>query len=105
MAVVSLVPKGREPYNGHDLIRQDQERARNLGRQVEAYSLEDGPAGPQIVRLAKEKHFDAIVLALPRERPAEVAAAWEEMIRHVMDNAHCPVLLATPPLIPHEVAD
>jgi len=105
LAVVSLVPKGREPYNGHNLIRQDQERARQLGRQVEAYTLDDGPAGPQIVRLAKDNHFDAIVLALPRERPAEVAADWEQMIQYVMDHAHSPVLLATPPLIPHEVSD
>lgn len=105
LAIVSLVPKGREPYNGHNLIRQDQERARHLGRPVEVYTLDDGPAGPQIVRLAKEKQFDAIVLALPRERPAEVAAAWEEMIQYVMNKAHCPVLLAAPPLIPHEVSD
>jgi amino acid transporter len=105
LAMVSLVPKGREPYNGHNLIRQDQERARQLGRQVEVHTLDDGPAGPQIVRLAKEKHFDAIVLALPRERPAEVAADWTEMIQYVMDHAHSPVLLATPPLIPQEVSD
>ena len=71
LGVSALVPKGREPYKGHNLIRQDQERARQLGRQVEVHTLDDGPAGPQIVRLAKDKHFDAIVLALPRERPAE----------------------------------
>jgi amino acid transporter len=105
LTIVSLVPKGSEPYNGHNLIHQDQEKAKQLGRTVEAYSLDDGPAGPQIVRLAREKQFDAIVLALPRERPAEVADAWEEMIRFIMANAHCPVLVATPPLIPQEVSD
>jgi hypothetical protein len=105
LAVVSLVPKGREPYNGHNLIRQDQERAHNLGREIQVFSLDEGPPGPQIVRLAKEKRFGAIVFALPRERPAEVASVWEEMMHTVMDNAHCTVLVATPPLIPHEVSD
>src|SRR5208283_1926420 len=62
LALVSLVPPGREPFNGHGVIQQDQERSQRLGRELPILNLEEGEPGPQIVRLALEGHYDLVIL-------------------------------------------
>lgn len=104
LALVSLVPPGREPYNGHGLIHEDQDRARKLGREVPVVELGPGDPGPQIVRLAREGSHDAIILALPSERSSNGGEPWDVMTRYLTDHAHCPVMLAAMPTIPQETA-
>jgi len=104
LALVSLVPPGKEPYNGHGLIHQDQERARKLGREVPVHDLGPGDPGPQIVRLAREGSHDAVILALPSERSNNGAEPWDAVTSYLLAHAHCPVLLAALPTIPQETA-
>jgi hypothetical protein len=56
------------------------------------------------VRLAREGHYELIILSLPRER-SEKGQPWGAETDYVLAHAHCPVFLAAAPLIPAEVAD
>lgn len=104
LALVALVPPGREPYNGHEVVQQDLERARRLGRALTFAELkENEPPGPQIILLAREGHYDLIILALPAEPPETASGPWNEMSVHIKAYAHCPVFLASLPPIPREV--
>lgn len=104
LALVSLVPPGKEPYNGHGLIQQDEERARKLGREMPVHDLGAVDPGPQIVKLARDGAHDVIILALPAERPNNAAEPWDAMTSYLLAHAHCPVLLAALPTIPQETA-
>ncbi len=89
-----------EPRAGID---PDQQWAKRLGREVTVLPLVD-PPGPEIVRLARESHYDLIAVAMP--------TPWSESMRerrplpwlsYVMEHATCPVFIAVPPAIPTEV--
>ncbi|MBY0523161.1 MAG: hypothetical protein K2R98_07165, partial [Gemmataceae bacterium] len=99
--IAALVPPGRDPFNGHGTIQQDAERAHRLGRELSVHDVEGDP-GPDVVQRARTGQYDVIVLAPP---PEENATAWRAMAQHVTTNAHCPVLQASLPAIPHEVVD
>ncbi|HZU36180.1 MAG TPA: amino acid permease [Gemmataceae bacterium] len=101
LSLVSLVPPGNEPLNGHAVVQQDQLRARQLGRELQVVEL-DGIAGPEIVRVAKEGRFDLIILPLPPDLPHTDAVPVHEPIRHVLHHAPCRVFLAAPATIPKE---
>ncbi len=85
-------------------LRRDEERARTLGRDLHVHRLE-GQFGPELVRLAREGHYELLVLALPQERPAEKGRLWCDEIEYVISHAHCPVFLAASPVIPAEIVD
>jgi nucleotide-binding universal stress UspA family protein len=106
LALIAIVPPGREPHNGIEVAQQDVERARRLGRELTLETLKDGePHGPQIVALVREKHYDLIILALPTEVSDSVSNQWDKMSAHIKVYAHCPVFVASLPPIPQEVVD
>ncbi len=97
---LALVPLA--PPDGQDVLAEDRERARRLGRELEVLPT-PADRGPEIVRLAREGQYDLVIVPLPLERPAG-AGRWEPWTDYVLDNAHCEVLLASHPPIPREVA-
>jgi hypothetical protein len=85
-------------------LERDRERARMLGREIKVHTLNRN-FGPELVKLAREGHYELIIVALPRERPIEKGRLWGPDTDFVLAHAHCPVFLAAAPLIPAEVTD
>jgi amino acid transporter/nucleotide-binding universal stress UspA family protein len=104
LAVVPMIPPGSEPLNGHNLVKQDQERAQQLGRELRIYQP-DGKPEREIIRLASEEQYDLIVLPLPAESSVRPGSPLDERSRYILRHAHCRVFLAAAPLIPQEVLD
>ncbi len=102
--LVSLVPPGKEPFNGHGTIQHDQERARQLNREVQVLPL-NGKPGPEVVRQATTGRYDLIIIGPPPEGVSGADHFWDDMTTHVRSHAHCPVFEATMPAIPQEVVD
>jgi amino acid transporter/nucleotide-binding universal stress UspA family protein len=102
--VAAISPGGAPPLNGNAAIERDREQAARLGRELHVHTTDGGP-GPEIVRVAREGHYDLIVLALPEERPAHAALPLPDWTDYVFSHAHCPVFLAAHPLIPKETAE
>jgi nucleotide-binding universal stress UspA family protein len=90
--------------NGAGLLQQDEERARGLGRQLEVYPAK-GTGAADVVRLAREREYDLIILGLPPETTAAAGPLLDKMTEQVVRNAHCRVFLAVVPAIPQEVVD
>jgi hypothetical protein len=103
LALIPVVPAGAEPLNGHGLIRQDQERAKHLGRTLKV--LETLPDGPAIVKELRTDQYDLVVVPLPGETSTDPLGGLDERARHVVQHAHCRVFLAVAPAIPDEVVD
>jgi hypothetical protein len=104
LGVAPVVPVGQEPLNGHSLVKQDEERARQLGRELQMIEV-TGDIGADIVRQAHEKQFDLIILPLPAEQLGGQAALLDKCSAHILRHAHCRVFLAAGPEIPQEVMD
>ncbi len=105
LGVVPLVPTGSDPFNGPAVVYQDEERARNLGRQLQVHDVKGDP-GTGIVRVAREGQYDLIILPVPGEQPSNGSnLVLDERIGYVVHHAHCRVQLAIPPRIPQEVID
>jgi amino acid transporter/nucleotide-binding universal stress UspA family protein len=105
LGLVSVVPPGSDPYNGPAVVHQDEERAEKLGRPLQRYETK-GPHGPEIVRLAREGHYDLIILAAPPEQAVlPRSVPLDERTDYVIRHAHCRVQLALAPGIPTEVVD
>jgi amino acid transporter len=104
LALAPVVPPGSEPLNGHSVVHQDEERARQLGRELIVLSLKVAD-GPEIVGKAKDGEYDLIILPLSPESPADPIGTLDERSRYIVRNAHCRVLLAAAPIIPTEVID
>ncbi len=103
--VVSVTPA--EPTtNGHgaEQLRQDQELARHLGRQLQVHSPAD-QLGPEIVEVAHEGHYDLIILALSAEWSHSSNSTRTPWTDYVLQHAHCLVFLAAPPVLPPEVTE
>jgi hypothetical protein len=98
------VGPGSESLNGNGVIRQDEERARRLGRRLGTLPLKTG-SGPEIVRAASEAQYDLIILPLPAESPGNPLGDLDARSRYILQHAHCRVFLATTPAIPQEVVD
>lgn len=104
LALVPDVRPGSDPLNGHGVVHQDEERARQLGRPLRV--LTDQPAdGPNLVALARRDQFDLIIIPLPPETPSDPIRSLDDRARYVVHHAHCRVLLATTPGIPQEIVD
>ncbi|HEY7311019.1 MAG TPA: APC family permease [Gemmataceae bacterium] len=104
LGVVPVVPPGSEPLNGHGIVHQDEERARQLGRDLQVLQLPvtDGQA---IVDRASREQYDLIILPLSDEAPNNPLGALDERSSYILRHAHCRVFLAANPVIPQEVVD
>jgi amino acid transporter len=104
---LDLVPlaNSEEVPNGRGTVEVAQERARQLGRELTVHAVKS-QWGQDVVRLARDNQDDLIILPLSAERPAGLGQPWwDEGVQHILDHAHCKVLLAAPPLIPREVEE
>jgi amino acid transporter/nucleotide-binding universal stress UspA family protein len=104
LGIIPVVPPGSEPLNGHGTVRQDEERARQIGRELAVLRLPD-PTGPVVVEAARAEQYDLIILPLPPEAPSNPIREMGERERYVLEHAHCRVFLAAHPVIPQEVVD
>jgi amino acid transporter len=104
LALAPVVPPGSEPLNGHSVVHLDEERARQLGRELVVLALKTGD-GKEIVAKAKEGEYDLIILPLSQESAGDPLTALDERSRYIVRNAHCRVFLAAAPVIPTEVID
>jgi amino acid transporter/nucleotide-binding universal stress UspA family protein len=104
LGIVPVVPPGSEPLNGHGVVHQDEERARQLGRELRVLQLPvtDGQA---IVDRAAREQYDLIILPLSDEAPSNPLGALDARSSYILRHAHCPVFLAAHPVIPQEVVD
>ncbi|HYV34218.1 MAG TPA: amino acid permease, partial [Gemmataceae bacterium] len=90
--------------NETELIRHIREQSDQLKRPVITLSL-DGDAASALVKLAKDDHYDLIVVGLPQEAAADQLTRLPPWADHVIRNAHCRVFLASAPNVPTNVAD
>jgi hypothetical protein len=97
LAIAPVVPVGQEPLNGHSLVKQDEERARQLARELTVLTI-NGDAGADIIRQAREGQYDLIILPF-------AAGPVDERASYILHHAHCRVFLAASPEIPQEVVD
>jgi amino acid transporter/nucleotide-binding universal stress UspA family protein len=104
LGLVPVVPPGSDPLDGHSVVQSDEQRARQLDRELNVLQLQTGD-GPEIVRLAREEQYDLIILPLPAESPSDPLGQLDARTRYVVQHAHCRVCLATTPGIPQEVVD
>jgi amino acid transporter/nucleotide-binding universal stress UspA family protein len=103
--LVAVGDDGPAGGNGRGAVEAARERARQLGREVAVHTA-DGSWADAVVRLARDRQDDLIILPLPAERPTAAERPWwDAAVQHVLDNAHCKVLLAAPPLIPRDVEE
>jgi hypothetical protein len=85
-----------------DAIEADRQWAEQLGRRLNV--LADRPqGGSDIVRLAGEGHYDAIVLHTFGKEGTAANADENEWMNCVLQNATCGVFIATHPAIPREI--
>jgi hypothetical protein len=104
LGIMPVVPAGYAPLNGHGVVHQDEERARQLGRELQVVSL-PAPDGRAIVEWASKEQYDLIILPLSDESPNNPLGTLDERARYIVGNAHCRVFLAAHPVIPQEVVD
>jgi amino acid transporter len=104
LGLAPVVPPGSDPLNGHSVVHQDEERAKQLDRPLSVHALKAGD-GHEIVELARAELYDLIILPLPHESPSDPLGHLDARGVYIVRNAHCRVLLATTPVIPTEVVD
>jgi hypothetical protein len=104
LGIVPVVPPGSEPLNGHGIVHQDEERARQLGRELQVIQL-PVPDGRAIVDRAGRDQYDLIILPLSDESPSNPLGRLDERASYIVRHAHCRVFLAAHPVIPQEVVD
>jgi amino acid transporter/nucleotide-binding universal stress UspA family protein len=97
---LTVVPVKEEP----ELTRHIHEQSEQLKRRIDTFSV-NGDPGPALVKLAKEDHYDLIVLGLPQEAPPDERLKLPRWADHVLQHAHCRVFLASAPNVPTEVAE
>jgi amino acid transporter/nucleotide-binding universal stress UspA family protein len=102
--LLPVVPPGRETHNGHGVLHQDEERAKQLGRQLQVLKLEKID-GPEIVQKARQDQIDLIIIPIPPEGPTNPLGQLDRRSLYIVAHAHCRVMLATTPVIPDEVVD
>ncbi len=104
LGILPVVPAGYEPLNGHGIVHQDEERARQIGRELQVIPLPI-PSGPAIVERARIDQYDLLILPLSPESPADPFSSLDDRARYIIRHAHCRVFLAAVPVIPQEVVD
>jgi amino acid transporter/nucleotide-binding universal stress UspA family protein len=105
LTVIQMGKPGEKTVNGETLVQQEQDRAKQLGRELQIAQLAD-PTPEAVVLYAQQNSFDLIIVALPHEPtddlPARVQAG---PAAYLVQHAHCRVLLAAAPIIPSEIVD
>jgi hypothetical protein len=104
LAIVPVIPVGREPLNGHSMVKHDKVRAEQLNRELHVLEVK-GDEAADIVRLATEHDYGLIVLPLPPDSAAGALKGWDPRTRYILEHARCRVFLAAPLMIPPEVVD
>jgi amino acid transporter/nucleotide-binding universal stress UspA family protein len=99
--VVPVVPVGKEPLNGHNIIHQDEERAKQLDRPLTVHHYEGDPT-TEILRVARETEADLIIIPLPQEMSAGAPLCLDERTLAIIRDSHKRVFLAAPATIPQE---
>jgi amino acid transporter len=89
---------------GDGSVRQDEERAKRLGRELTVLHLPTAD-GPAVVNQLREGQFGLVIVPLPADLPTAPTVHLDERTSHIMLRAHCRVFLAAAPLIPPEVID
>jgi nucleotide-binding universal stress UspA family protein len=102
--VAAVPPPEESAAQVNGVLQRDQERARSLGREIHVQALGKN-YGSEVVRLARDGHYDVIILPLPQERPMEKGRLCDAEMSYILAHAHCPVFLAAHPVIPAEVVD
>jgi amino acid transporter len=100
----ALVMPAIDDAPGIDALHAIEDQARQVGRKVgvEPVHRDDGGA---IVGQAKEGGFDLIVLPLPDELDRARQIVVPPWIQHVLQNAHCRVLLVANPVLPTDLVE
>jgi len=104
LAIVPLTPPGPAPVNGNGVLHHDEERARQLDRDLTILHLKIGD-GPEIVQRAREEQYDLIILQLQSESPSNPLGELDARAKYILQYAHCRVFLSSTPAIPQEVVD
>jgi amino acid transporter len=86
-------------------VRAIEEQSAQLDRRVTVALAPAGPLGPYLVREARERKYDLLVLALPAEMPHGPGMPLAPWLEHVLRNAPCRVFLAAQPPLPQELAE
>ncbi len=81
-----------------------EDQARQVGRKVAVSPIHRDDGGA-IVHQAKEGGFDLIVLPLPDELDRARQIIVPPWIQHVLQNAHCRVLLVVNPVLPTDLVE
>jgi amino acid transporter/nucleotide-binding universal stress UspA family protein len=102
--VIAIPPPDESAATSNGALQRDQERAHTLGREIHVVSL-GAHYGADLVRLARDGHYELIIIPLPQERPIEKGRLWCAEVDYVLTHAHCPVFLAAQPVIPAEVEE
>ncbi len=102
--LVQLRSTNGESSNSQAVIQQDQEQARQLGRDMTRLVLK-ADTGAEVVKQAHENQYDLIIVPMPSESHTDPLGQLDERARYIVRNAHCRVLLASTPAIPTEVVD
>jgi hypothetical protein len=92
------------PSADGSVTRFVEEQSQRLRRQVTVQSL-NGDRGKEIVRLASEGQYDAILLPLPPDTHVAKELPLEPWIGYILTHAHCRVCLVASPRPPQEVVE
>jgi amino acid transporter/nucleotide-binding universal stress UspA family protein len=101
---LTLVPVGTANGSALTGLQVEQEQAKQLRRELDVQPLQGEP-GPEIVRLAREGHYDLVILSTPPEWPPGQPIPEDTWGGYLLRHAPCRVLLASPATLPEDVAD
>jgi amino acid transporter/nucleotide-binding universal stress UspA family protein len=102
---LAIVPaSGLKAEEVEHAIRFDEARAKQLGRAL-SIAVVKGETGPEIAKLARDGQYDLVVAPLPEQWVDSISRARFPWLDYLLEHAHCPVSLTSPPAIPMEVDD
>lgn len=105
LATLTVGSSGAAPSaNGAGVVRFVEEQSKRVGRDVKVQPVKGDP-GPEIVRLAHEGQYDAVIVPLPKDLPDGAKLPLESWVQYVLAHAHCRVFLVASPRPPQEVVD
>ena len=99
--ILALVEPERSEA-GRELIREDQEKARKLGREVGLLDPK-GEWGPELVRVARENSYDLIVVALAQQETGSIDSSLTPWLSYLIQQAPCKICCVVPSVIPKQV--